>query len=61
MSSAKETINSILSSLPDDATYEDILYEIYVHQNIEIGLKQLEKGNLISEEQANKRFERWLS
>ena len=60
MSSAKKTVSSILKSLPENATFEDILYEIYVHQNIEIGLEQLKKGDLISEDQANKRLEKWL-
>lgn len=60
MSSAKKTVNSILNSLPEDATFEDILYEIYVQQNIEIGLEQLSKGELITEENANKRIEKWL-
>jgi len=60
MATAKEMVESILKSLPADATMEDILYEIYVQQNIEIGLNELRKGNLISEEEVNKRLQRWL-
>ncbi len=53
MASAKETVESILKSLPDNATYEDIMYEIYVRRNIE-------KGNIISEEEMNKWLQKWL-
>jgi hypothetical protein len=60
MQSAKEIIKSIMNKMPADATYEDILYEIYVQQNIEIGLDQLKKGNLVSEELALKRLKKWL-
>ena len=59
MASAKETVESILKSLPDDATLEDILYEIYVQQNIKIGMDAIRKGDLISEEDAAERLKRW--
>jgi len=60
MLSAKETIESIIKKMPNNATYEDILYEIYVQQNIDIGMDQLKKGQLISEEMALKRLGKWL-
>ncbi|TFG19675.1 MAG: hypothetical protein EU530_05625 [Promethearchaeota archaeon] len=59
MASGKETVESILKSLPDDATLEDILYEIYVQQNIKIGLDAIRKGDLISEDDAAERLKRW--
>ena len=61
MQTAKESVEAIMKRLPNDATYADILYEIYVQQNIEIGLDQLKKGNLITEEMANKRLAKWLN
>ena len=60
MHNAKENVESILKQLPDDATYEDILYEIYVNQNIEIGLEQIKNGDIISEDQVLKRVKKWL-
>ena len=60
MQSAKETVKEILDNLPQDATYEDIVYEIYVKKNIEISKEQLKNGEIISEEQMNHRFEKWL-
>ena len=60
MASAKETVESILKSLPDNATYEDIMYEIYVRRNIEKGLEDIKNGNVVSEEEMNKWLQKWL-
>lgn len=60
MASAKETVESILKSLPENATYEDIMYEIYVRRNIEKGLDDIKKGNVISEKEMNKWLQKWL-
>jgi len=35
MASAKEEIRKMLDSLPDDASWEDVQYAIYVRQRIE--------------------------
>jgi predicted transcriptional regulator len=60
MATAKETVESILKSLPDNATYEDIMYEIYVRRNIEKGLDDIQKGNVSSEEEMNMWLQKWL-
>ena len=60
MQSAKETVREILDNLPQDSTYEDIVYEIYVKKNIEISKEQFKNGEIIPEDQMNKRFEKWL-
>jgi hypothetical protein len=35
----KEEALRIIEALPDDATWEDLQYEVYVRQSIEAGLK----------------------
>lgn len=57
---AKDRIVEIMQDLPDDVTYEDALYEIYVAFKIERGLKQAERGEGISHEEAKQRFAEWL-
>ena len=39
MQSAKQEINNLLNRLPDDCSFEDIQYHLYVLQKIERGLK----------------------
>ncbi len=42
----REQLASIISHLPEQATWEDVLYEIYVCQSIERGLADAAAGRL---------------
>ena len=57
---AKDRIVEIMQDLPDDVTFEDAIYELYVAFKIERGLEQAERGEGISHEDAKKRFAEWL-
>ena len=57
---AKERIFEIMEELPDDVTFEDALYELYVASKIELGLEQAERGEGIPHEEAKRRFAQWL-
>jgi predicted transcriptional regulator len=57
---AKDRIVDIMRDLPDDATIEDALYELYVALKIERGLEQADKGEGILHEEAKQRFAEWL-
>ena len=59
-STAKEEVRALLEKLPDDASLNDIQYHIYVRQKIERGLEAIQKGNVISQEEIEKRMARWL-
>ena len=61
MSTAKQEVRSLLDRIPDDATFEDIQYHIYVREKIERGLKDVEEGRLVSEEEMERRMQKWLS
>jgi predicted transcriptional regulator len=60
MNSAKEEVRRILDDLPEDASFEDIQYHIYVCQKINRGLKDVEEGRVVSQKEAQKRAEQWL-
>jgi len=40
----------VAKNLPDECTWEDVMYRIYVRQQIEEGLKDEEEGRLIPHE-----------
>jgi predicted transcriptional regulator len=61
MTTAKEEVRQILETLPDEASLEDIQYHIYVRQKIEQGLAAVEAGRVLTDEEAEARFSRWLS
>ena len=60
MITAKEEVRKMLDNLPDDASFEDIQYHIYVREKIELGLQAVEEGNVLSEEEAEQRMAKWL-
>jgi predicted transcriptional regulator len=47
----KEEVRRLLDTLPDEASYEDIQYHIYVQQKIDRGLEASERGDFISDEE----------
>ena len=51
MSSAKDAARQIIERLPEQATWDDIMYELYVKQKIEEGLADIEAGRTIPHEQ----------
>jgi hypothetical protein len=60
MATAKEEIRRILDSLPDDATWEDVQYSIYVRERIDRGRREADQEKLISQDDAESRMKRWL-
>ena len=48
MSDIKEKVIEAIKSLPDGATYDDIMELVYVQQKIAIGLEQVEEEQLIT-------------
>jgi hypothetical protein len=57
---AKEEVRRLLELLPDDASWEDIQYHIYVRQKILRGLEDVEAGRTLSEEEFEARMSKWL-
>ena len=60
MSTAKEEVRKLLDNLPDEATFEDIQYHIYVRQKIERGLKDIREGRVLDQEEVERLMSRWL-
>lgn len=60
MATAKDEVRQLLDDLPEDASYEDIQYRIYVRQKVEKSLTEAEQGEVVSHEEARKRLARWL-
>jgi hypothetical protein len=61
MSSTPETnirdkATETIKTLPDDASWDDVMYRIYVRQKIENGLKDVTDGNTVTVSDVRKRF-----
>ena len=59
--SAKEEALRILKSVDDSENFEDILYQMYVRKKIEAGLKDIEEGNIVSDDEMTKFWQRWTA
>jgi hypothetical protein len=60
MIAAKEEVRRLLDALPDDASFEDIQYHIYVRDKIERGLDAVKNGQATSQADAGERLSHWL-
>lgn len=54
--SIKEQAHQLLDNLPDSATWEDVMYRIYVRQAIDAGVKDSDEGRTIDVKEVRKRF-----
>jgi predicted transcriptional regulator len=54
--SVKEEARRLVERLPDDATWEDLQYQIYFRQAVEAGLKDSDEGRVVPLEEARRRF-----
>ena len=55
MSLAKEEARKIIDNLPEQATWDDIIYQFYVKTKIEVSLQAIEEGRVYSHEEVIKR------
>ena len=58
--SPKQAARRLVERLDDDASFEDIQYELYVVQQVERGLRDVEAGRTVSHEEARARLGRWF-
>ncbi len=56
MSTAKQSAQKLLDRLPDDAGWDDIMYELYVRQKIERGQQAAAAGRTIPHSEARRRL-----
>ncbi len=61
MNTAKAQAETLLQRLPDDCTYDDIHYHLYVIEKIRRGLESADKEGTISQEEMETRLEQWFS
>jgi predicted transcriptional regulator len=60
MKNAKQSAIEVIENLPDDSSYEDIMEMLFFLQKVELGLKDIKDGKVISHEDVKKRLGRWL-
>jgi predicted transcriptional regulator len=56
----KKQVLKAIEDLPDDAGVEDALDRLYLLYEVERGLRQADRGELLSQEEVRKRMAKWL-
>jgi predicted transcriptional regulator len=57
----KQNVIEMIERLPDNASVEDIMAELYFRHKVDEGLRQLDAGEGIEHEEAQRRLGKWLS
>ena len=52
----KQEAQRLIEKLPEDATWDDLMYEIYVRQAIEAGLADSETGRTLTVQEVCAKF-----
>ena len=61
MTKLQEQVIKIIKKLPENATMDDIMAELYFKMQVDAGLRELDHGKGISHKDVEKRMSRWLS
>jgi len=56
MSVIKEEAKKLIDRLPDQVTWDDIMYEFYVKKKLTIALRAAEEGRVVSHKEVKKRL-----
>jgi hypothetical protein len=61
MNAVKKDVKALLEKLPDDCTYEDIQYHLYVMSKIQNGITRAEVEGAVPQKDVEKKFKKWLA
>ena len=56
MQTVKQIVHDIADHLPEQATFDDAMYAIYVRQKLERSLQAAKEGKVTSQEEMEKRY-----
>lgn len=56
MQTVKQSAHELIDHLSDQATWDDVMYTLYVRQKLERSLQAVSEGKVTSHEEAKKRF-----
>ncbi len=56
----KTKLIQLAEQLPEDCSYDDVFYKLYVIQKFEAGLKSMKSGDVYTEEQIMQEHRLWL-
>jgi len=61
MNTAITEVKYLLERLPQDSTYEDIQYHLYVVEKIRQGVGRAQREGVVSQDDVELKLEQWLT
>ncbi|MEK6657323.1 MAG: hypothetical protein AABY58_07775 [Nitrospirota bacterium] len=61
MAGVKQQVIEMIQKLPDEVSVDDIMSELYFRLQVDAGLKELNEGKGIPQEEVEKRMSKWLT
>ena len=52
----RSAVRQLADALPDDATWDDVMYRVYVHQAVDAGLRDAAEGRLVDVDEVRRQF-----
>ncbi len=60
MDTIKDSVIQMIHRMPNDASVQDIMAELYFRQKVDAGLEQLDKNKGIEHSAVKERLKKWL-
>lgn len=55
-SNIKAEAQRLVNALPEDVTWDDVMYQVYVRQCADAGIEDAENGRVVDVEEVRKKF-----
>jgi predicted transcriptional regulator len=56
MSAIKEEARKLIDGLPEEISWDDIIYQMYVRKKIDKGIEAADQGRVMAHEEVKKQF-----
>jgi predicted transcriptional regulator len=56
MGGVREEAHKLIDALPEETTWDDLIYQMYVRKKIARGVEAAEQGRVVPHEEVKKRF-----
>jgi len=60
IATAKVEAGNIIKSLPDDISFEDIQYHLFVAEKLRKSREQIKEGKVFTQKEVEKRLKKWI-
>jgi len=61
MNTTKSEVESLLRKLPDDCTFEDVQYHLYVIEKIHRGIELADTQGALTQEEVERQLSKWTT